>query len=71
MVKWGLPGQTIMSTQLSWMHFVEILSIEDLRKRDFYAKMCRIERWSVSARCGTKSDICCSNAQPSPKSLML
>lgn len=36
-----------LSTQLSWRHFVEILSIEDLRKRDFYAKMCRIERWSV------------------------
>lgn len=36
-----------LSTQLSWSHFVEILSIEDLLKRDFYAEMCRVERWNV------------------------
>lgn len=33
--------------QLSWSHFVEILPIADPLKRDFYAEMCRIERWSV------------------------
>ncbi len=33
--------------QLSWSHFVEIIPITDPLKRDFYAEMCRIERWSV------------------------
>lgn len=33
--------------QLSWSHFREILPLEDPLKRDFYAEMCRIERWSV------------------------
>ncbi len=36
-----------LSHQLSWSHFVEILTIKDQLKRDFYAEMCRIERWSV------------------------
>lgn len=36
-----------LSKQLSWSHFVEILPIADQLKRDFYAEMCRIERWSV------------------------
>ena len=36
-----------LSLQLSWSHFVEILPLEDSFKRDFYAEMCRVERWSV------------------------
>jgi predicted nuclease of restriction endonuclease-like (RecB) superfamily len=36
-----------LSQQLSWSHFVEIIPMEDSLKRDFYAEMCRIERWSV------------------------
>ena len=36
-----------MSQQLSWSHFVEIIPLEDQLKRDFYAEMCRVERWSV------------------------
>jgi predicted nuclease of restriction endonuclease-like (RecB) superfamily len=36
-----------LSAQLSWSHFTEILSLEAQLKRDFYAEMCRIERWSV------------------------
>ncbi len=36
-----------LSQQLSWSHFVEILPLQDRLKRDFYAEMCRIERWSV------------------------
>jgi predicted nuclease of restriction endonuclease-like (RecB) superfamily len=36
-----------LSAQLSWSHFVQIISIDDQLKRDFYAEMCRIERWSV------------------------
>ena len=36
-----------LSHQLSWSHFVEIITIKDQLKRDFYAEMCRIERWNV------------------------
>ena len=36
-----------LSRQLNWSHFVEILPLDDSLKRDFYAEMCRIERWSV------------------------
>jgi predicted nuclease of restriction endonuclease-like (RecB) superfamily len=36
-----------LSTQLGWSHFVEILPIKDELKRDFYAEMCRVERWNV------------------------
>jgi predicted nuclease of restriction endonuclease-like (RecB) superfamily len=36
-----------LSAQLSWSHFVEIIPLDDPLKRDFYAEMCRIERWSV------------------------
>jgi predicted nuclease of restriction endonuclease-like (RecB) superfamily len=38
-----------LSRQLAWSHFVEIIPIEDPLKRDFYAEMCRMERWSVRA----------------------
>ncbi|HEY0983600.1 MAG TPA: PDDEXK nuclease domain-containing protein, partial [Schlesneria sp.] len=36
-----------LSRQLSWSHFVELIPLEDRLKRDFYAEMCRVERWSV------------------------
>lgn len=36
-----------LSQQLSWSHFLELLPIEDLIKRDFYAVMCFNEGWSV------------------------
>jgi predicted nuclease of restriction endonuclease-like (RecB) superfamily len=36
-----------LSTQLSWSHFIELLPIKDALARDFYAEMCRIERWDV------------------------
>jgi predicted nuclease of restriction endonuclease-like (RecB) superfamily len=32
---------------LSWSHFRELLPLEQPLQRDFYADMCRIERWSV------------------------
>ncbi len=38
-----------LSGQLSWTHFREIIYLEDNLKRDFYAEMCRIERWSTRA----------------------
>lgn len=44
------PDQEIvstLSTQLSWSHFMELLPVEDPLARDFYAEMCRVERWDV------------------------
>ncbi|MBU4306057.1 MAG: DUF1016 family protein [Candidatus Omnitrophica bacterium] len=35
--------------QLSWTHFKAIIYIDDSLKRDFYAEMCRLERWSTRA----------------------
>ena len=46
----GFTNQEIvstLSTQLSWSHFIELLPIKDPLARDFYAEMCRIERWDV------------------------
>lgn len=51
------PNQQIISTlskELSWSHFVLICSIEDQIKRDFYAEMSRIHKWSVR---GLKSQV--------------
>jgi predicted nuclease of restriction endonuclease-like (RecB) superfamily len=36
-----------LSRQLGWSHFVAIIPLKDDLQRDFYAEMCRIERWSV------------------------
>ncbi len=36
-----------LSAQLSWSHFVELIPFDDQLKREFYAEMCRVERWSV------------------------
>jgi predicted nuclease of restriction endonuclease-like (RecB) superfamily len=36
-----------LSGQLSWSHFLAILPLDNPLKRDFYAEMCRLERWSV------------------------
>lgn len=36
-----------LSQQLTWSHFVELISIENELKREFYATMCSKERWSV------------------------
>jgi hypothetical protein len=36
-----------LSRQLGWSHFVEIIPLKEPLQRDFYAEMCRIERWSV------------------------
>ena len=33
--------------QLSWTHFIALIPIKDSIKRDFYAEMCRLERWNV------------------------
>jgi predicted nuclease of restriction endonuclease-like (RecB) superfamily len=36
-----------LSRQLSWSHFVAIIHLPNDLQRDFYAEMCRLERWSV------------------------
>lgn len=36
-----------LSQQLSWSHFVEVIPLKESLVREFYAEMCRIERWSV------------------------
>ena len=43
------PDEEIVSAlrrQLSWTHFKLIIYLDDPLKRDFYAEMCRIVRWS-------------------------
>lgn len=36
-----------LTQQLSWSHFTTLIPLKDATKRDFYAEMCRVERWSV------------------------
>lgn len=36
-----------LSQQLGWSHFMELIPLSDPLKRDFYAELCRLERWSV------------------------
>jgi len=33
--------------QLSWTHFIALIPLKQPLEREFYAEMCRIERWSV------------------------
>jgi predicted nuclease of restriction endonuclease-like (RecB) superfamily len=42
---WGIVST--LSRQLGWSHFKEMLYFKDELQRDFYAEMCRVERWSV------------------------
>ncbi|MFO0824913.1 MAG: YhcG family protein [Gemmataceae bacterium] len=44
------PDREIVSTlsaKLGWSHFVEIIPLKKELQREFYAEMCRVERWSV------------------------
>ncbi len=36
-----------LMTQLGWTHFLHIIALDDPLKRDFYAEMCRVERWNT------------------------
>jgi predicted nuclease of restriction endonuclease-like (RecB) superfamily len=45
-----MAGEAIvvtLSQELSWSHFQALLPIKDPVVREFYAEMCRIERWDV------------------------
>lgn len=37
----------MLSRQLTWSHFVVLLPMKEELRRQFYAELCRIERWSV------------------------
>ena len=44
------PDEQIVSAlrrQLSWTHFKSVIYLDDPLKRDFYAEMCRMEKWST------------------------
>jgi predicted nuclease of restriction endonuclease-like (RecB) superfamily len=46
----SFPDIQIVSTlsrQLSWSHFKEIIYLKQDIQKDFYAEMCRIEKWNV------------------------
>lgn len=46
----AFPDAEIVSTlsrQLAWSHFLELIYLKEPLKREFYAEMCRMERWSV------------------------
>lgn len=34
--------------QLTWTHFIALIPLDKPLQREFYAEMCRVERWSVS-----------------------
>jgi predicted nuclease of restriction endonuclease-like (RecB) superfamily len=36
-----------LTQRLGWSHFVEIMPLKDELQREFYAEMCRADRWSV------------------------
>ena len=41
------PIVATLSRQLGWSHFKELIPLKEPLQRDFYAEMCRVERWSV------------------------
>jgi predicted nuclease of restriction endonuclease-like (RecB) superfamily len=44
------PGEQIVAAllrQLGWTHFTLLLPIKDSLRREFYAEMCRVERWNT------------------------
>lgn len=46
----AFPDEHIVSalrTLLGWTHFRQIIALDDPLKRDFYAEMCRIEKWNT------------------------
>jgi DUF1016 N-terminal domain/Virulence protein RhuM family len=55
-----------LAKQLSWSHFICILTLKDALQMEFYAQMCRIENWSVRTL-EKKIDSMLLSAPPSPK----
>jgi len=45
-----IPDQKIVATlsqDLSWSHFVILITLKESLARDFYIEMCKLEKWSV------------------------
>lgn len=56
------------ATQLSWAHYVELLSVKEKKERDFYFKTASLEEWSRDTlRKAIQKDF--YNLQKSPKKL--
>ena len=45
--EYGAEIVSALRRQLAWTHFKRLIYVDDSLKRDFYAEMCRIERWST------------------------
>ena len=46
----AFPDEQIVASairQLSWTHFTLLLPLKQPMQREFYAEMCRVEKWSV------------------------
>ena len=43
----SLENVVTLSRQLSWSHFVALIPVKDDVARDFYAALCRYEKWNV------------------------
>ncbi|MDD5309213.1 MAG: PDDEXK nuclease domain-containing protein [Deltaproteobacteria bacterium] len=46
----AFPNRQIVASlmrQLSWTHFIQLIPLKEPLQREFYAEMCRLERWSV------------------------
>ncbi len=51
----AFPDEQIVAAlrrQLGWTHFKAIIPLKDPLARDFYAEMCRVERWSTRTLAG-------------------
>ncbi len=49
----AFPDEKILSAlrrELTWTHFKRLIYLQEPLKRDFYAEMCRIERWVFKDR---------------------
>ena len=65
------PDEQIVATlsrQLGWSHFKELIPLDKPHERDFYAEMCRLERWSVRTLAPARSTGCSTSAPRSPRS---
>lgn len=43
----SLENVITLSLHLSWSHFITLIPIKDENKKDFYAELCRYEKWNV------------------------
>lgn len=71
--EYGERFVSALRRQSTWTHFKMLAYVEDDLKRDFYAEMCRIERWNTrtltekirSMLPQTAGSLCCFTQRPS------